>query len=311
MFRYQDNDNYYRFSWTDDSRRLEKRVAGDNQLLAQDTAIYNDRQTYTVQIIAHGSMLKILIDAKTIFSITDSTFSDGSIALSPFQDAQRNFHHVAVEELPSGKPLLSETFKNPHLVGWTVIDDGDPLGRYAVFTRGSWQDYRLTLKARAADSGITDVLFRVQDTNNYYRLTWGAGSNGRRLVKRETGVERVIAQDSSPYVPGKNYEVEIVVQRESLQVRIDGKSIFSVTDRSFKLGTIGFYSDARKGSVIDDVVVDDLSSKALLLSDDFNNGAFIGWSVSDQPAETSNNPPWSVLRGELVQNGNHAAFLLY
>jgi hypothetical protein len=51
MFRYQDKNNYYRFSWSAEgkARRLEKRVGGVSQILAQDSAAYITGQTYAVR----------------------------------------------------------------------------------------------------------------------------------------------------------------------------------------------------------------------------------------------------------------------
>jgi hypothetical protein len=200
MFRYQDSENYYRFSWypQEKFRRLEKRVAGVFKVLAQDTVAYAAGQTYALQIIAQGSSLKVLIDGKTIFSVTDPSLTEGTIALYSFYNVGASFDDVTVEELPSGKVLLSDNFNDHDHLGWTIVDEGnndgpskwsaatgalvqssnigsaepDDPGTYALFTRGSWQDYRVTLKMRSVDNDPRGVMFRYQDSENYYRLSW-------------------------------------------------------------------------------------------------------------------------------------------
>ena len=83
MFRYQDNDNYYRFAWDAQGkyRRLEKREAGVFEVLAMDAAGYKIGRRYTLEIIAQGASLKVLINGVQIFAVTDPTFSEGTIAL--------------------------------------------------------------------------------------------------------------------------------------------------------------------------------------------------------------------------------------
>jgi hypothetical protein len=340
MFRYQDNDNYYRFSWhaSANYRRLEKRVGGVFKTLAEDTAAYTVGKTYALQIVAQGSSLKVLIDAKTIFSVTDTSFSEGTIALYSFINAGSSFDDVVVEELPTGKVLLSDNFNDLNHVGWTIVDEGDlygasnwsaatgaltqsgnigstnadGAGSYALFTRGSWQDYRVKLKMRSGDDDRMGLMFRFQDNENYYHFSWGRESAGRRLTKRENGVSQVLAKDSVPYIAGKNYQVEVIALGNSLKVRVDGKTVFSVTDQSYKTGTVALWSSVNQGSVFDDVLVEELPTTAVLLWDDFNNGNFTGWTIFDQPGANNKPSAWTVVKGELVQNSNiPETFILY
>jgi hypothetical protein len=287
-------------------------------------------RTSTLQIVAQGSALKVLSDGRTIFSVTDSSFTEGTIALYSYYNKGSWFDDILVEELPSGNILLSDNFNDRDHLGWTIVDEGDQAGpsswsaatgafvqssnisgTYALFTRGSWQDYRVTLKMRSADNDRIGVMFRFQDSDNYYRFLSGQGSVGRRLVKREKGVDKIIAQDSVSHIAGKNYSVEIVAQGSSLKVNIDGKYVFSVIDQSFKAGTIGLYSYWNKGSIFDDVLVEELPTKTVLLWDDFNNGNFTGWTIFDNPGEDNKPSAWSVVQGELVQSSNTTTFLLY
>jgi hypothetical protein len=120
-----------------------------------------------------------------------------------------------------------------------------------------------------------------------------------------------MAQDSVPYVAGKNYDLEIVAQGSALKVNVDGKAVLSASDTSFKNGTIGLHSHANKGSIFDDVLVEELPTKAVLLWDDFNNGNFAGWTALNDSNLRATPSGWSVTGKELVQGNDATTFLLY
>jgi len=83
MFRYQDGDNYYRFSWARqrDYRRLVECENGVFTSLAEDSVWYVPGESYDVEVIAEGSDQELLIDGSLVFSVTDERLSDGTIAL--------------------------------------------------------------------------------------------------------------------------------------------------------------------------------------------------------------------------------------
>jgi len=112
-------------------------------------------------------------------------------------------------------------------------------------------------------------MFRYQDENNYYRFTWDKERNTRNLVKNENGQFTILAQDSVPYVTGKEYQVKISAQGSTLQVSIDGSPVFSVNDSTFSSGSIALYSWGNAGSYFDDILVDGSSgaNQAPVISD--------------------------------------------
>ena len=99
MLRYQDSDNYYRFSWDRERsfRRLVKKQGGVFTLLAGDSVLYTIGQTYQLRIIAHGALLTVSIDGVPVFSLTDGALSSGSIALYTWANAGSYFDDVVVE----------------------------------------------------------------------------------------------------------------------------------------------------------------------------------------------------------------------
>lgn len=144
-------------------------------------------------------------------------------------------------------------------------------------------------------------MFRYVDNKNFYRFSWNVQEGLRRLEKVQNGVPTVLAKDSVRYVVGSTYQLEALVQGSVLNVLIDGAPVFSVRDSSFNGGTIALYSGYNQGSLFDDVVVQDLATGAMLLSENFNDGDFTGWTIIDEGTEEGLSL-WSAKSGALVQN---------
>jgi hypothetical protein len=140
------------------------------------------------------------------------------------------------------------------------------------------------VKIKSEDGDPIGVLFRYQDNNNYYRFWWAAegGDPKRVLEKIANGIVTQLAFDMTPYVTGQSYQLQIVAPGSNLQVLVNGTTIFSLEDPVFDSGTIALYH----GGVFEDVLVEDLSSGAVLLWDNFNDGNLIGWTLIDGKGTT-------------------------
>ena len=323
MFRYQDDRNYYRFIWNQKSkfRRLEKIENGTATVLANDNVGYVKGRTYQLQIIVRGTMLRIFIDGAQIFTVTDSTFAEGTVGLYSSTN-QTSFDNIVVQDLATGVVLLSDDFNDGTFTGWTIVDQGKNQGpsvwsatsgtllqtsnidgTFALFVARSWSDYRLTAKLQSLDKGAMGMMLRYQGSNDYYRFSWDARGGFRRLEKVLNGALTVLAKDAIPYVTGEIYNLEITAKGAAIDVYINGKIIFSVTDSSLSKGTVALYSSYNPGSSFDNVLVQDLATGVVLFSADFNDGAFNGWTIVDEG--TDQRPSvWSVNNGSFVQSSN-------
>ena len=101
MFRFQDKDNYYRFSWNMqlNQRRLVKNVGGVFTLLAADNVPYAMGQNYAVEIVAQGSQLEVWVDGERIFQISDGSIGQGSVAFYTWQNNGAYFDDVQVNAI--------------------------------------------------------------------------------------------------------------------------------------------------------------------------------------------------------------------
>ena len=296
MIRYQDPNNYYRFSW-DRQRTYRRLVKVDNgvfTLLAEDAVPYVQGQSYQVTVQAVGESLTVQIDGTTIFTVTDSSLSSGTVALYTWGNQGSHFDDIRVTPPLTPPPppptgtLLIDDFADGDFLGWSVIDEGTSsgpsawsaatgtliqssnifsgssgssnglpvLGTYARYDSGfAWTDYAASLTLRSDDNDALGVMIRYQDPNNYYRFSWDRQRTYRRLVKVDNGVFTLLAEDAVPYVQGQSYQVTVQAVGESLMVQIDGTTIFTVTDSSLSSGTVALYTWGNQGSHFDDIRV--------------------------------------------------------
>ena len=168
---------------------------------------------------------------------------------------------------------------------------------------GEWSDYHFTVKMKSTDDGSIGVMFRYQDAKNYYRLSWNKKSKFRRLEKRVNGTFKTLIEDAVPYTPGQTYQVEIIAQGTSLEVKVDGSQIFFTLDSSITKGSVALYSASNAGSVYDDILVEDLVNKTTLLWDDFNDSNANGWTIVDEGTKRGPSK-WAVSGNTLVQSSH-------
>jgi len=124
MFRYQDENNYYRFSWDQQrsSRRLVKCVAGQFTLLVEDSVPYVTGQNYQLEIVAQGTILQVFIDGSLIFSVNDSSLSWGTIALYCWGNAESYFDDIVVESATAvGGSGPAEGYEYGETEDYTVV----------------------------------------------------------------------------------------------------------------------------------------------------------------------------------------------
>jgi hypothetical protein len=332
IFRYVDDENYYRFTWNRSGQyqRIEKRQNGVLSVLAEKTGAYETGLAYNIQVAMQGSQIKVSVDGTTVFAIVDTSFDQGSVGLYSSLNQGSIFDDITVTDLVTGYNLLSDNFNDGDYTGWTIFDDPGTnngpstwavsngrltqssnvgtsdykLGTLALYTRGSWTDYATTVSMTSKDNDSMGLMFRYHDNNNYYRFSWDNQEGFRRLEKRFNGVFTTLAEDAVPYVSGRAYEIKVMALDTRVQVVVDGQTIFSVTDSSLPAGTIALYSRWNKGTVFDNILVEDVRNGNLVLSEDFSDGNLLGWTIVDDAGTEAGPSAWSVQHGALLQSSN-------
>ncbi len=140
----------------------------------------------------------------------------------------------------------------------STFDQSYHLGTYSYFFPSlSLVDYRfgveVTLLPNTSDDD-TGILFRYQDDDNYYRLSFNLRYAFTRLEKKVDGVFYPLSTNSRGLERGLAHLVEIEVVGASIFVSVDGDPIFAVADSSIPSGGIGLY--CQDESKFDNVVVE-------------------------------------------------------
>jgi hypothetical protein len=101
VFRYQDANNYYRFSWNGQTgvRRLMVCRNGRFTVLASDVQAYGRGTTYAVQVKAQGPVLEVEVDGEMILSTTDTTLASGTFGLYSSGNRGSAFDDILVDDL--------------------------------------------------------------------------------------------------------------------------------------------------------------------------------------------------------------------
>lgn len=108
IFRWQDEDNYYRFSWKRGQpvRLLVKKVEGRFQILAQDSAAYLPVTNYALRVDISGDVIDVYVDEERIFHVQDpDPIPQGSIALYSCGTDRAIFDFVNVWDLSAAPPF--------------------------------------------------------------------------------------------------------------------------------------------------------------------------------------------------------------
>jgi hypothetical protein len=271
MFRYQDGNNYYRFSWDQQRgyRRLVKCVDGQFTLLAQDSVPYATGQNYQVKILAQGSTLQVSIDGSLVFSVNDSSLSSGTIALYSWGNVGCYFDDILV--VVAAGPEMEVIGNGQQIV------DGDTTPSAADYT-----DFGNV----SVGSSLTRT-FTIRNTG-----TAALNLTGSPMVAIIGSSDFTVAQPISPVAAGggtTTFQIKFMPSGDGLQT-----------------ATVRIFNNDSDENPYDFVIQGTGSTSPgpqTLLSEDFNDGNYNGWVLVDQG--TKDGPmAWSAATGVMVQSSN-------
>lgn len=329
VFRYQDQDNYYRFSMDRQRscRRLIKKVDGVVSVLWEDSIAYTQGQPYGLLIYAYEDRLLGYLDNILLFTVLDGDISNGSVGLYCWANTGAYFESLSVEELTSTPVLWEPAFESLSEVDivdeagavdgpsdWTVasgeLAQGSNIhvpgsvpaypGTFALGGGNAWRDVQVSVRLRSDVDDAIGVMFRVSPYTgaggetlgyNYYRFSMDSGQSYRRLVKKVGDTVTVLWEDSVAYTLGRSYELTLRAVGSELRGYIDGVELFTIYDGELKQGQLGLYCWSNTGAHFERVIVADATRR-------------IGrWVVVDE-GNISAPSSWKVANGALQQLSN-------
>ncbi len=135
VFRYQDPQNFYAFTWQSEgsARFIRKIVNGTESVLISDTIGYVSGIWYHVDLVTEDSLFKLYIDNTQIFEVIDTTFTTGKAGLycwanqnsywDNFSVTQTNYVPIATRPNPTELAqsfILWQNYPNPFNPSTTI-----------------------------------------------------------------------------------------------------------------------------------------------------------------------------------------------
>jgi hypothetical protein len=330
VFRYRDENNYYRLSLDTGLRyrRLVKIEDGQVTILwEKEERGFSVGEPFRLVLEAVGPRLTGLIDGARIFEVVDATHANGRVGLYTSNNPAARCEHLEVRR-PSLEALawLRDRFAEGDLTGWSLVSEtGAPLpqaaawevsdgalrlrsllaeggspgypGVYAVAGEPGWTDTIVSVRLRSPEGagGAIGLLFRGANLQNYYRFSMSRLPAYRQLVKKAGGQTTVLWRDDVAYPADRSMELTIVAVGSSLRGYLDGVPLFAVEDHDVLAGRIGLYAWNNPEAWFSSVRVWPAGHTfdGWLLDEAFDTPALDGWSLLDDPAS------WRVESGEL------------
>jgi hypothetical protein len=277
-------DSGYRFTVGPDGRALVSYdVGGFDTIWADDTVVAPDVPV-ALRVEAHDGRLTVYQDDVPVCAVDDPGGSDGRFGPVVEGDALVTVTHVAVHETAARAGLFAESFDDPALEGWTVVDEppettrtsdwrvedgtlvqhsniygfhGEPYGEPGTFlvTDETFTDGRVTVRLRSDDDDAIGVMVRCRDDENYYRFSMDSERSYRRFDRQADGITVPLWADEVSFEAGREYLLTLDCEGDRFTGYLDGIELFSVRDDTHAAGAIALYCRANVGARFHDVHV--------------------------------------------------------
>lgn len=227
--------------------------------------LFADRALSADEITAFGKASAGGIASNPVTGATQFDFTDGKF------DATFGAGTLDVPEVVVTTPLkVVGTVKSGEIDGEGTLKDLTNTGTNILVWNNAeaqqWNDYVYDITLRTNDnSGQIGVVFRYQDQNNHYRLTFDVNGNARSLVKVQNGETTVLASAEKGIILDADAELRVVVSGDEIRVLLDNRDVFNGPirdDEPLAKGTVGVYSSGQDTAAFDNVLVNKLSLTA-------------------------------------------------
>lgn len=258
IFRYTDSGNYYQAHIGKGSQMITIYKCVNNTFTVIGTQVAYNPPTDTdisFYIVAKGNMLSFTVYDGTVYkssTATDNTFTTGKIGLKTYLASAR-FDDIEVWNAPE----YIENFNDNQAQGWAVVSGnwaiegyelsgpGTSYGSLAHYTGQTFDDFTYTGTARLVGNSQVDmdIIFRYQDSGNYYQAHIGKGSQMMTIYKCVNNVFTMIGTQLA-YNPPADTDIyfTIVCKGSSISFTMNDGTVSkssTASDSAFANGEIG------------------------------------------------------------------------
>ena len=166
---------------------------------------------------------------------------------------------IAQASFAFGGELFSDNFADGSANGWSVVAgqwsvlDGEVVetsdsSTHSIAVGGpEVVDFQLTAQLRSTDDDDIGLVFRFQDSNNFYVVVLSDENNRIEVKKRTGGTFSTLARIAAhPYRKGIPVELGIRVAQAHLQVFLNGRTVIEIDTPEVSRGRIGLYARNNK-----------------------------------------------------------------
>jgi hypothetical protein len=331
VFRYQDANNYYRFSMDRERRyrRLVRVGAGVAALLAADDFVFSTNQDYVITVEAIGASLRVYQDGALVFDASDPGFPSGKVGFYCWANQDARFNDVRVDDFRPGAPVAyrfsftTSAYANffHHLHSYqdetwvTEADDGDLSAEIAAAVAPGTALRDAETRAFTAFVGkvLGQAAQKAPASVELHRVTVGGETVALLLRSPEpidwtrTSLELLRADGTgeAPAVPGVLKLTDLSTGGTTANeetVKLLARTRTNPAGAEVEALTIpGPLLDAPAGSLLDD---DFSGTGGLLFAETFSANALDTYRIFDAPGSITGPSAWSVSAGAIRQTSN-------
>ena len=263
VFRYVDQQNYYRFTIDRirGRRYLSRFLAGSFTVLHTSTLPTNAAPAQLVKVEAVGNRLSVSIDSASVLTVTDSSLLSGNVGFYSHQDPQAHFSDVAVDRLTTrvGDWRIDDVSPSGERSSW-IIENGllqkaasVPAAAgtaFAVIDGAEWDDVRITtaIAPVAGSTGLIGIVWRYESVGQHVRFVTSPTMLNAQLIRRTGGIDNVLWTGLLPAAGASPIrQLGIVATGRRLRVSVDGVEIADVADAGLGRGSVGAFGDHGAG----------------------------------------------------------------
>lgn len=315
--------SYYHFTLDSQysTRRLIRKTGNSAVVLWQDTFKYVPGIYYNVSIEMTYNKIYIWFNGSLIAEVVDNNFLKGAgqIGFSSWANHDAIFEKVFVTDITRkiGVWEIVDEGINDAPSGWkakdgrlqqtsninTNVDPAIP-GTYIFGGDAGWNNYSVTVTGKSNANNILGILFRYQDHDNYYAFVLSAQNNYRRLLKKQSGVVSILAQESKGFEIGTELVLRVDLLDVAIQTWVNGDLSLDIMDNSLRTGKVGIYCWANDSLEIENILVTMPALAAYTLyKDTFDSGSLTEWNILNE-GDMSTPSKWVIQAGILKQLSN-------
>jgi hypothetical protein len=279
LFRYRDDDHYYRFSANAGRgyRRLTKKTGGRTQLLWEDSGPTSVGAWHDLEIRCVSNRIVGTLDGVTLFDVFDDdadAIAAGRVGVYCRANTGTRFDRVTVTDLRA-----------------TAV-------RPKVATAAVGADVLCRTPLPAPSAEPLKVLVRHRGPGDFYRLSVIPRTGAAALVRRAGGVPTTLWKGDLSWA-SEAAELVVAAQGERIHGFVDGVPVFIVDDAVLPTGAAGMAGVS--GAV--EVFGDEAAFDDWLLFENFDEGALDRWEIVDEGARDRPSA-WALDGGWLRQTSN-------